>query len=127
VISVADLKTTVNAAVPYTYYQNEFPATAADDAAYVRIFGGFAPSQWTNKRRPSFQVVVRGKNGPAVEAKAWAIYKAFNGRTNYVIGTQKISSSFADQSAPLYIGLDANNRPMYSVNFTMTYIDGQTM
>lgn len=116
--TIAELKTNVEAAVPYTYYHNEYPVSAVDDAGYVRIFGGYAPSQWTNKRRPSFQVVIRGKNGIAAEAKAWAVYNAYHQRADYVIGTQRIVATFADQSAPLYLGLDANNRPMYSVNFT---------
>lgn len=124
-IAINDVKTAVNSAVAYTYYPNEFPSTAPDDCGYVRIFGGFAASQWTPKQRPTLQVVVRGKNGITTESKAWAIYGAFHQRTDFVIGTQKISSCFADQSAPLYLGLDGNNRPMYSVNFTLNLIAGQ--
>jgi len=126
-ISINDVKTAVNNAAPFTYYPNEFPGTAPDDCGYVRLYGGFRPSQWTGKMQPTLQVVVRAKSGITAEQKAWAVYGALNGRTNYAIGTQKISSSFADQSAPLYLGVDANNRPMYSVNFTLTYIDGQTI
>ncbi|GIQ63715.1 hypothetical protein PACILC2_22830 [Paenibacillus cisolokensis] len=121
--TVAELKTYVESVVPYTYYHNEFPATAVDNAAYVRIFGGFAPDRWTNVRRPSFQVVVRGKNGPTTEGIALALYDAFHKRQDYVIGSQRVVASFADQSAPLYLGLDDNNRAMYSVNFTLILLD----
>ena len=124
-ITINDVKTAVNAAVAYTYYPNEFPSTAPDDCGYVRLFGGFAPDKYIPKQRPTLQVVIRGKNGVTTESKAWGIFNSFHQRTNFAIGTQKISSCFADQSAPLYLGLDANNRPMYSVNFTMTLIAGQ--
>lgn len=123
--TVAELKTNVEAAVPYTYYSNEFPAAAVDNAAYVRIFGGYRPSQWTPKRRPTIQIVVRGKNGPATEAIAMAIYDAYHQRQHFTIGTQRIVATFADQSAPFYLGADDNNRPMYSINFTAILIDGQ--
>jgi len=127
VFTVAELKSYVEAVVPYTYYQNEFPSSAGDNAAYVRIHGGFRPSQWLPTRRPSFQVIIRNKSGPAAEAKAHELYDAFHQRQAYAIGTQRIVASFADQSAPLYLGQDANNRPRYSVNFTVTLVDGQTI
>lgn len=120
--TVADLKTYMNTAVPYTYYANEFSVTSVDDAAYVRLTGGFKPSEWTPLKRPSFQVIVRGAeiNGPSVETKANAIYAYFHNRDDFVIGTTRIVHCSADQSIPLYIGRDENKRPMYSVNFTIT-------
>ncbi|QNK54564.1 minor capsid protein [Paenibacillus sp. PAMC21692] len=125
--TIAELKSYVESVVPYTYYHNEFPSSAGDNAAYVRIFGGYAPSQWLPTRRPSFQIIVRNKSGPAAESKAYELYDAFHRRASYVIGTQRIVASFADQSAPLYLGLDENNRPTYSVNFTATLVDGQNI
>lgn len=124
-ISINDVRTAVNSAAPYTYYANEFPTNAPDDCGYVRLFGGFGPSEWTPKQRPTLQVVVRAKSGVTAEQRAWAVFTAFHRRLNWAIGTQKVSSSFADQSVPLYLGLDENNRPMYSINFTLTYINGQ--
>ena len=97
---------------------NDFPTNAAADSAYVRIHGGFAPSQWTPKRRPSFQVVVRAALGSKAEEVANAVYDAIHQAGNFAIGSQHITGVFADQSAPLYLGLDENNRVMYSVNFT---------
>ncbi|MFF2890746.1 minor capsid protein [Paenibacillus sp. NPDC057967] len=120
--TIAELKSYVESVVPYTYYHNEFPASSVDNSGYVRIHGGFRPDQWTNKRRPSIQIVVRGKNGIATEALANTIYDEFHRRQDFVIGSQRIVATFADQSAPLYLGMDANNRPMYSVNFTATLL-----
>jgi len=118
VFTVAELKTNVEAAVPYTYYHNEFPATGADNSAYVRITGGYAPSQWTPQLRPSFQVVVRNKSGPAAESAALSIWNAYHQRQAFNIGGQRIVATFADQAFPLYLGLDENKRALYSVNFT---------
>lgn len=120
--TVAELKSNIAAAVPYTYYANEFPASSEDNAAYTRITGGFRPSEWTSLKRPSFQVIVRGaeNNGPATEATANAIYDAYHQRSDFVIGRQRVIHCTANQSAPLYIGRDENRRPMYSVNFTLT-------
>lgn len=127
VFTIAELKSYVESVVPYTYYHNEFPDSAGDNAAFVRIFGGYAPNQWLPTRRPSFQVIVRNRSGPAAEAKAYELYNAFHRKQFYVIGNQRIVASFADQSAPLYLGQDENGRPTYSVNFTVTLIDGQTI
>ncbi|MCU6709355.1 minor capsid protein [Paenibacillus sp. J5C_2022] len=115
------MKSYVESVVPYTYYHNEFPVNAAVNAAYVRITGGYRPDQWTSKRRPSFQIVIRNV-GPAAETVAMALYEAFHQRRFYDIGTQHIVASFADQSAPLYLGTDENGRYMYSVNFTATLL-----
>lgn len=118
--TVAELKSNINAAVPYTYYANEFAAQSANDAAYVRITPGFKPSEWTNIRKPSFQVVVRGAeaNGPAAETKANAIWTYYHGKRDFLVGTTRIIHCVADQSAPMYLGRDSANRPLYSVNFT---------
>ncbi|MFC4103601.1 minor capsid protein [Paenibacillus xanthanilyticus] len=123
--TVAELKSYMAAAVPYTYYANEFAATSADDSAYVRLTGGFKPSEWTNMKRPSLQVLVRGaeRNGPAAETVANEIYTYLHRRADFTIGTTRIAFCAADQSVPLYIGRDENRRPMYSVNFTLTLLD----
>lgn len=126
-MSINDVRAAVNAAVPYTYLANEFTATAPDDCGYVRLFGGFQPDKWIPKRQPTLQVVIRAKSALTAEQKAWAVFGAFHARTNYAIGAQKISSSFADTAAPLYLGRDDNERFLYSVNFTLTYIAGQTI
>ncbi len=124
--TVNELKASVEAAVPYTYYVNEFLATGADNSAYVRITGGYAPSQWTPQLRPTFQVVVRAKTAVLAEATALAIWTAYHQRRSFSIGTQRIVATFADQPAPLYLGVDDNNRALYSVNFTARLINGKT-
>jgi hypothetical protein len=121
VFTVADLKSNISAAVPYTYYANEFTSTSTADSAYVRLTGGVKPSEWTNTLRPTFQVVVRGAelNGPTVEAKANAIWAYYHQKRNFTIGTTQILACFADQAAPMYLGRDSANRPLYSLNFTL--------
>jgi hypothetical protein len=123
---INDVRTVVNAAVSYTWYANEYVSNAADDSGYVRLHGSFAPDQWTDKRRPTLQIVLRSKSAPTAETKAWAVYNAFHKRTSFAIGTQKISSAFAEQSAPLYLGQDESGRFLYSVNFVLTLIARQT-
>jgi len=125
-ISINDVRTAVNSVVPYTWYANEYVRDAVDDSGYVRLHGSFAPDVWTDKRKPTLQIVLRAKSAPTAETKAWAVYNAFHKRTSFAIGTQKISSSFAEQSAPLYLGQDESGRFLYSVNFVLTLIAGQT-
>lgn len=123
--TVTELKTYLSAVVPYAYHANEFPTESIDDAAYVKLTGGFRPNEWTNRKQPSFQVIIRGgeRSGPATEAKAYGIYDALHQRSDFVVGTQRIIRCTADQSTPLYLGRDDNKRPLYSVNFTMVLLD----
>lgn len=142
-IKAIELVDYLNAKVSYTYYVNEFPSTGLDDSAYVRMTGGFAPSEWTTKKRPSFQVVVRGavNSAPQCEEKAYQIYEYLHNRKNFLLDTAELGDSYhlgmgneleqkpksivhcrADQSAPMYLGRDENDRPLYSMNFTLTVI-----
>lgn len=120
-LTVPAINAYLRKSVPYTYVGNEFEAENPDDCAYTRLTGGFRPSEWTTKSKPSFQVVVRGKPSVA-DTKAAEIYSHLHGRTEFHIGDTRIIKCIADQSSPIYLGKDANGRAMYSLNFTATTI-----
>jgi hypothetical protein len=105
-----------------TFVGNEFQTNSPDDCAYTRITGGYAPSEWTSKARPSFQIVLRTKLASAAELKANAIYADLHRKSEFMIGSTRIVKCLADQSAPLYLGKDESGRTLYSLNFTVTTI-----
>lgn len=122
-ISVTDVTAFLRAAFPdQTFVANEFAANNPDDCAYVRLQPGFAPSEWTTKRKPGFQIVLRAKNPAEAEARANAIYAALYGRTEFLIGPVRVIKCVSDQSAPIYLGKDANQRTQYSLNFNITIL-----
>lgn len=120
-LTIPELNTYLRKAVPYAYVGNEFAASNPDDCAYTRLTGGFRPSEWTSKSRPSFQIVVRGKASVA-DKKATEIYTHLNGKGEFYIGSTRVIHCLADQSTPIYLGKDTNGRTMYSLNFTVTTI-----
>jgi hypothetical protein len=103
------------------YYPNSFPVSksAPDVCAVVKLTGGFPPSQWTGKKQPSFQILVRGKANDVaeVETRAYTLHEALMNLQNVTMGNESIVIIRAMNSAPLYIGNDDNNRPIYSMNF----------
>ncbi|AWB45276.1 hypothetical protein DCC85_14275 [Paenibacillus sp. CAA11] len=121
-LTVANINAYLRSAVPGNYVGNEFLAASPDDCAYTRITGGYNPSQWTSKRRPSFQIVLRAKSAAAAETQANAIYDDLHGKAAFSLGGTRVVKCVADQSAPIYLGKDANGRTQYSLNFTLTTI-----
>lgn len=105
-----------------TFVGNDFQTSSPDDCAYVRITGGYAPSEWTSRAQPSFQIVLRTKLASAAEPKANAIYANLHRKTEFMLGNTRVVKCLADQSAPLYLGKDENGRTLYSLNFTLTII-----
>lgn len=120
-MKILELTSFVKARVNGVYYPNAFPisTTAPDACAVVKLTGGFPPSQWTGKKQPSFQIVVRGKiNDQAeCETRAYAIHEALLNLHNVTIGTDSVVIIRAVNSVPIYVGNDENNRPIYSMNF----------
>lgn len=120
-MKILELITFVKARVPGVYYPNSFPISTAvaDECSVVKLTGGFPPSQWTGKKQPSFQVLVRGKaTGTAeVETRAYAIHEALMNVDNVTIGTDSVVIIRALNSVPIFIGNDENGRPIYSMNF----------
>ncbi|OMD27497.1 minor capsid protein [Paenibacillus odorifer] len=120
-LTVADINAAVRLIIPgFTVVGNDFVAANPDDCAYTRITGGPPPSEWSSVAYPSVQVVIRAKSMATAEAKANAIFEALHGKAEFIIGTTRVVKCLADQSAPWYLGPDANNRTLYSVNFTLT-------
>lgn len=122
-ISVTNVTAYLRAALPtLTFVANEFIAGNPDDCAFVRMQPGFAPSEWTTKRIPGIQIVVRAKSPGDAEARANAIYAELHGKSEFVIGTVRVIKCTSDQSAPIYLGRDENGRTQYSLNFNITIL-----
>lgn len=119
-ISVTDITSYLRGAVLYSYGPNEFTTTSPDDAAIVRFTGGFKPSEWTSKSKPSFQILVRAKTAQVAEKIANEIHAHLHRKAEFDLGDMRVVKCLADQSTPLYLGLDANKRTVYSINFTIT-------
>jgi hypothetical protein len=120
-VKILDLISFIKTRVPGVYYPNAFPVstTTPDACAVVKLTGGFPPDQWTGKKQPSFQVLVRGKaNDQAeTESRAYAIHEALMNLRDVTIGDESIVVIRAINSVPIFIGNDDNNRPIYSMNF----------
>lgn len=122
-VSVTDVTAFLRAAFPgWTFVANEFATNNPDDCAYVRMQSGFAPSEWTTKRRPGFQIVLRAKNPQDAEARSNAIFAALHGKTEFKLGNTRVIKCTSDQSAPIYLDKDANGRTLYSLNFNITIL-----
>lgn len=106
---------------------NFIPADTPDNklpAIFVMGSGGFAPHEYVPTERPTFQMIVKGKsfktnaaNLAATEAEAKRLIKFLHRRSNYFVGGSLVFSSTAMQSNPIFLGVDEQNRPMYSTNF----------
>lgn len=120
-MKILELTSFIETRVPGVYYPNAFPISksAVDECSAVKLTGGFPPNQWTGKKQPSFQILVRGTAaGQAeVEARAYAIHEALMNLREVTIGNESIVVIRAINSVPIFIGNDENNRPIYSMNF----------
>jgi hypothetical protein len=120
-VKILDLITFIKARVPGVYYPNAFPVSskAPDECIVAKLTPGMAPDEWTGKKQPSFQVLVRGKaNGQSdVEARAYALHESLTNLRDVAIGSDSVVVIRAVNSVPFFIGNDENNRPVYSMNF----------
>jgi Bacteriophage minor capsid protein len=107
----------INSRVPDVYYPNKLPALAPDIACAIRLTGGFPTSEWTGKKQPSFQVLVRDVHPAGAEERANAIHKSLTNLANVTVGESSVVIIRANNSVPIYIGDDENDRPIYSMNF----------
>jgi hypothetical protein len=118
-MKIQELISFIKSLVPGVYYPNTFPLSAANECFVVKLSGGLAPDEWTGKKQPIFQILVRGeKNGHAsLEEKAYLLHNALMNKRNCIIGEESVVVIRAINSVPFYIGNDENNRPIYSMNF----------
>lgn len=109
----------IEARTPDTYFANRFPLDSPDICTVVRLTSGFPPSQWTGKKQPSFQVIVRGVEGgdAAAEERAYAVHGSLTNLSNVMIGEHSVVVIRAMNSVPFFVGTDENQRPLYSMNF----------
>lgn len=110
-----DLLGYISGNVPYTYYPNAFPPTSPDECGVVRMTGGGSPTGTLT--RPSFQILIRAKHPSDAEEKAWEVFGFFKLKRNFDVGSTHVIYCNAQQSSPLFIGMDDNGRYLYSVNF----------
>ncbi|MDC3413962.1 minor capsid protein [Terrihalobacillus insolitus] len=115
-MKVMDVITFVSSNVPFQYFPNEFPESA-NDCGVVRIEGGQNPDIYTvGLKSPSIQVLIRHKKGEEAERLANDIWSLFHAKSHYEIGSTFIYFSSCDQSEPVFVGKDKNDRTIYSVN-----------
>lgn len=116
---IQDLITYVRSLVEFAYYPNVFPPTADDECAVITIHAGMPQDQYTGLKYPSFQILVRGKprDFQNTEARAYEIFEAIANKKNQQIGADSVVIIKPQGSAPFFIGVDENDRPIYSMNF----------
>jgi Bacteriophage minor capsid protein len=116
-VRILELINFVNSRVPDAYYPNIFPTNSPDACVRVRLTGGFPTDEWTGKKQPSFQIFVRDVHPALAENRAYAIHESLTNLTNVTIGDSSVVKIRSNNSVPIYLGDDENNRPMYSMNF----------
>lgn len=95
-IKAIELRDYIDGKIDYTFYVNEFPSSSVDDGAFIRMSPGLPASEWTSKKRPSFQVVVRGgeRNMPQAEEVAYNIYELMHNRRNFTLDTAEVGDAY---------------------------------
>jgi hypothetical protein len=115
-MKVSDVISYVSQAVSLPLYPNEFPESA-NNCGVVRVEGGQAPDLYINGlKSPSIQFLVRHAKGSEAERISQEIWKLFHDKTHYSIGSTYLYVSKCDQSEPIYVGKDKNDRTIYSIN-----------
>ncbi|MZP28688.1 hypothetical protein GTO91_03010 [Heliobacterium undosum] len=117
-MSITELIAVLKQTAPFTYFANTFPPLAGDCAA-VQLTGGGEASLKANISRPALQILIRASDPAVAEKKATDLHQALHGKRNFDVGTTHVIFCAAAQSGPLFLGLDENNRSVYSLNFTL--------
>lgn len=106
--------------VPLKLYANEFPKTDNGDCGFVRFNDGEPPDLYiVGLYSPSIQIVIRQDSGQEADKVSTEIWKLFHAKEHFFIGDSKVFISMCDQSTPVYVGRDNNDRTLYSVNVSM--------
>lgn len=112
---ISELKAYVETAFTgQKFLVNQFHGNAPDNCNVIVLgSAGFSTREIGNV---AFQFLIRHVDPEQAESIAMNIHKHFNNKTGYMVGTNKIVFSRGQQAVPLYTGIDANNRHIYSVN-----------
>lgn len=93
-------------------------------ALFVFGTGGLGTDPDLPIQYPSFQVLVKGRNYKSdytqmvkTEAIAKSLINALDQKTGYRIGGSTVYHSRSQTTNPIPIGLDEQDRPVYSTNF----------
>lgn len=92
-----------------------------DTCIMIRVTGGTRADSRVYGT-PGFQLITRGTSDPRVgEALAQRVFNALNNKENirFATGGRWIISCLSMQGGPAHIGMDANGRHEYSVNFRL--------
>ncbi|WP_243237461.1 minor capsid protein [Heliobacterium chlorum] len=115
---MAELIAVLQQTVPLKYFANSFPAMG-DDCAVVRLTSGGRSSVKANLNRPSLQILIRASDPAMTEANATELYQSFNGKRDFDVGATHVIFCAAQQSSPLFLGQDDNDRSIYALNFSL--------
>lgn len=116
-MKIVDVVTHINKAISFDFYANKFPRKANDNCGYARIEGGGSPNLYLPGFKSSgIQVFVRHENTQEAERLANEVWTLFHNKTHYMIGDSKVFVSMCDQSEPIYVGEDKNERSIFSIN-----------
>jgi hypothetical protein len=116
-MEIQDLIAYIKQLVNYDYFAYTFPLENYDNSAVVVIGSGMPLEKDTGVKRPSIQILVRGKDIQLVGQKANELFKALANKREIAIGAASVVQITANGSAPIFIGTDENNRPTFSMNF----------
>jgi hypothetical protein len=103
-------------AATWWIWKRELQATP-DTAIAVVPTGGHQQENTSQLNRQTFQVLIRTAkdSSTGLEAKVKAVDDALNLYTGTVSGVEWVDTQ--KQGDELYLGRDANQRPMYSLNY----------
>lgn len=111
---ISELKTYVEGQVVYKFLVNNFHARSQDDSCVIVLSSNGGSEQHVSNLL--FQFLVRAKDPEVAETKAYELFKLFDGKSDFLIGSDSVVLSRGQQAIPLYTGTDEADRHIYSVN-----------
>ena len=103
---------------PGSIFLTKMP-TAPDNCLVIARYGGPEASLADDYNEPSIQWRIRGSAADVriAEEKAEDVYDAVNGLGYFTLpGGTWLQLMVANQAGPIFIGLDKNNRPEFTVD-----------
>jgi Bacteriophage minor capsid protein len=118
-MKIQDVITYIESLVDYTYYPFSFPRTSNDGVASVKVGAGPPKDEDTGVSFPTIQILVRGRprDYDSAESKAHELFNALANKKETRIGDASVVVIRPNGSSPIFIGLDENERPIFSINF----------